>query len=438
MRKDNIIRRIFCRYFDDSIEVEVQFFNLLSFVGIIAGLFIAALSLFLHEQPIAIIIDVAISLLALALLLIAEKTKAYRLSCWILVVVVFLIMFPLIFVKFGGYMTGVSSFLILAIIFTGHMLEKKDRVVALALESVIYIACCAVVYYYPDVSVLPDRTVVLEVILNFILSGTLIMFIIMLRSRMLRLRHEQTEELNRELTARNETLALYDNMKSDFLATVAHEINTPLAVISASSNDTLDLLKETPLNMDEIISNQQLIERRVKLIDSILLDLMDTVAIENGRLTLSRQPVSLAHLITSVCGAQYKKMDTNFNSLMYDLQPDLPDIWLDPSRIEQVLTNFLSNAFRHTQGGTVIIKLIRANGNQIVSVTDNGEGMDAEMARIALKSYVSTKADYWRHGIGLYICRRIIAAHGGDIWLESEKGRGTCVSFMLKEDTGYE
>ena len=79
----------------------------------------------------------------------------------------------------------------------------------------------------------------------------------------------------------------------------------------------------------------------------------------------------------------------------------------------------------------ITVKLTRTDKNQIVGVTDTGEGMDMEMARIALKQYVSTKADYWRHGIGLYICRQIITAHGGDIWIDSEKGRGTTVTVTL-------
>jgi len=223
-------------------------------------------------------------------------------------------------------------------------------------------------------------------------------------------------------------------MKSDFLATVAHEINTPLAIISASSQDTLDLLKETPLNTEEITDNQMMIERRVKLIDNILLDLMDTVAIEKGRLSLNRHPVNLGELLKNVCDIQFKQIDINNNSIIYDFQPDLPYIWVDPSRLEQVMINLLSNAVRYTDNGIITIKLIKTENKQIVSVIDNGEGMDVEMARVILKQYVSTKADYWRHGIGLYICRQIIAAHGGDIWIKSEKGHGTSVFFSLTEE----
>jgi signal transduction histidine kinase len=225
----------------------------------------------------------------------------------------------------------------------------------------------------------------------------------------------------------------YDQMKSDFLATVAHEINTPLAVIAASGGDTVDLLNESPLNIDEIKENQLVIEKKVKLIDNIILDLMDAVAIETGKLTLNRQLVNLSEFLKNTCNAHHKQLDLNNNRIAYAFQTALPQIWLDPLRIEQVIVNLLSNAFRHTTNGIITVKLKQADGGgQIVSVTDNGEGMDMEMARAVLKQYVSTKKDYWRHGIGLYICRRIVSAHGGDIWIESEKERGTTVYFTLK------
>ncbi|MCL2664562.1 MAG: HAMP domain-containing histidine kinase [Defluviitaleaceae bacterium] len=242
------------------------------------------------------------------------------------------------------------------------------------------------------------------------------------------------EELNRELAARNETLQLYDQMKSNFLAMVAHEINTPLAVIAASSNDTLDLLDEEPINIEEVKQNQVVIERRVKMIDSVVLDLMDKVAIENGRLSLSRQPINLPDLLVTVCETHLQKFDLNNNELIFDFQSDMPAIWADSLRIEQVMVNILTNSFRHTKNGTITVSVKRSDGMQTVSVTDTGEGMDAEMVRVVLKFYISTKTDYWRHGIGLNICRKIVTAHGGDMSIESEEGCGTTVRFSLKED----
>jgi len=203
----------------------------------------------------------------------------------------------------------------------------------------------------------------------------------------------------------------------------------------ASGRDTLDLLKENPLNLDEIADNQRRIEKKVMLIDSVITDLMDAVAIENGRLSLNCQPVVLSELIKIACDAHFRTSDNNNNSVVYDFQHDLPQVLADPIRIEQIIMNLLSNAARHTFNGNITIRLIRAENVQVVSVMDNGEGMDEEVLRSAFKQQISTREDYWRHGIGLHICQLIVSAHGGEIWIESRKGHGTCVSFSLKEGT---
>ena len=170
------------------------------------------------------------------------------------------------------------------------------------------------------------------------------------------------------------------------------------------------------------------------LIDHIVMDLMDAAAIENGRLSLSREPVSLSDLIESTCDAQFALPDVNANTLIYDLEPDLPLIWADPVRIEQVVTNLITNAVRHTKNGEISVKLCRKQNLQVVGVRDSGEGMEPELADIVFRQYSSTSRDHWRHGIGLYLCRQIILAHGGDIWIASKKNEGTTATFTLPED----
>ena len=439
MRKNKTITRIINTYFGQNLDPQIQFFNLIVLMGIAAGIVVGVIAVIIKEQLSTIIIDLMISALAFFLLRIAEKKKCYKLCSWIIVIVIFMIAFPALFFFCGGR-SGVSCFFVLAIFYTAHMLEKHERVGAVTLEFIIYIACCFSIFYKPEwfTAFLVEHTYIIDVTINFTVSALMLLTAVMLRDRMINIRQMQMQELNRELESRNETLMRYDRMKSDFLGTIAHEINTPLAVIAASSYDTLDLLKTSPLNMNEIIENQVIIGKRVKLIDNIIMDLMDTVAIENGRLSLSRQPMKLSELLKNLCDAQFKRLDKNNNRITYDFQPDLPYIWADPQRIEQVMINLLSNATQHTESGMITVKLTRTDKNQIVGVTDTGEGMDMEMARIALKQYVSTKADYWRHGIGLYICRQIITAHGGDIWIDSEKGRGTSVFFSLREESDYE
>jgi len=433
----NIIKKFLHIFFNDGLDIKVRIFNFTILTGALAGIMMACLAAFTKESAAVVALNFSISILSLFMLLIAKKTRQYRICIWISVVVVFFAAFPLLFFYCGGHRSGAAYIFVLAIILTALMLNEIERIFVVLAEAILYVICLIYAFYRPDITavLLDESSYILASVVNFCSISALLLLVLKMRSYMYNIRQDQILELNRELLARNETLAQYDVMKSDFLATVAHEINTPLAIIAASSSDTIDLLKETPLKIDEITENQMLIDRRVKLIDSILLDLMDTVAIENGRLSLNRELINLSVFLKSVCDAQYTKLGANGNLLNYDLQAGLPHVWLDPMRIEQVMTNLLSNALRHTQDGIIIVKLERSmEGGQVVSVIDNGEGMDEEMAKIVLKQYVSTKADYWRHGIGLYICRQIITAHGGDIKIDSDRSRGTTISFTLSEE----
>ena len=481
-RNRAIIKDFLETYFSQSLDIRIQSFNMLMFVGILGLAVFSVINAATRRSYNSSIIQLACATLLFILLRVTERKKCYRISSLISVIAVSIIVTPVSFFNCGGYRGGMPGFFILSIIFTSILLEKIDRIVMIVIEFALYIGCCLYDYYNPGVAaILPTEfDYVLDVILGFFFPSILLLFIGQLRDRMARYKQEEIRELHLECTVRNEILEQYDTMKSDFLATVAHEINTPLAVISASSNDTLDLLEESPLNITEIEENQKVIVRRVKLIDSILLDLMDTVAIEKGRLSLSRQPTDLAELIRNMCDSQFKKLDVNNNKIVCELQPNLPKIWVDPPRIEQVMLNLLSNAIRHTTNGIISIKLEQleqqeqselpgesgqpdrprqpdqreqryqlrqpeqlgqqgqSNNRQVVRVSDNGEGMDAEMTRIVFRQYVSNKEDFWRHGIGMYICRRIIVAHGGDIWADSEKGRGTTITFTLREGPDYE
>ncbi|MCL1895306.1 MAG: HAMP domain-containing histidine kinase [Clostridiales bacterium] len=432
-----LIANFLKKYFDTTLDLKIQVFNLLAIVGIVSGTGLALVGISLKDSMVPGVNNTVIAVLSFILLNVASKKKCYLLCGRIFVVAVFLVLFPITFFYCGGYRSGAIFMFLLALVFTAILLDGKERVFALVFEFILYIGCCFRVFYWPETAyALPTESKYFYVMMiNFTAECVVLLIVITMHMRLFNNWQKRIDVLLSELTERNEELALYDSMKSDFLATVAHEVNSPLAVITASSNDTIDLLHESPPKIDEILENQEVIKKRVKMIDRILLDLMDTVAIETGRLTLNCQPVGLADLLKNICSAQFRRLDANKNRIEFDLEADLPKISADAARLEQVMTNLLSNACRHTKNGTITVRLAQADGRQVVSVSDDGEGMGEEMVELILSGLTSTKADYWRHGIGLYVCRRIIAEHGGEIRIDSAPGRGTTVSFLLKEDT---
>jgi len=441
MQIRNLFSKIVRSYFDDNLDIHVQSFNLLGFAGMAACASITAISLvqgsYIDTVVCAFFFFVALFLICVTGKKVAGVNISYRISSWIVVATVFMTAFPALFFTSGGYKGGMPGFFIFAIIYTTILFSKYERVIALTIEFTIYTGCCLIAFFYPEIVLVghSEMFYLIEALAVIFVCGSLLMLVILLLLRIYHSRQIQIIELNRELKSRNESLMKYDKMKTDFLAAVGHEINKPLTAISGSNEDTMDLLQENPINMAEIMTNYERIKSKVFLIDKIVTDLMDTAAMESGRLSLSRELCSLSKFLRIVCDAEFCKIDKNNNKLSYSLQPDLPQLWIDPERIAQVMTNLLANATLHTKGGEITVALTRTDNRQIVSVSDTGEGMEPELVEIALKEYMTSRESnqYWRHGFGLFVCRQIVLAHGGEIWVESEEGRGTSISFTLKE-----
>lgn len=422
------LRDIFHSLFSPTLDFRVRLFNILASGGTIISLIMAFLSFGTGSWG-NVLINFALVVISGGLFLYSYYSGKYQRCYLITIVLIFLIVFPIIFFTSGGYHGGMPAFFVFAIIFTVLMLEKWRALIVSLLEIVLYMGLCLVAYHFPD-SVTPfatEKDRLADVLLAFV-SVSIVCGIVL---------YFHLKEYNQQqilLKEQNQRLRSLDNAKSTFLTTVAHEIKNPLNSISLHARDTSELLEEDPLDFSLMQENLHTIEQSVMRIDRIVLDLMDTVSIEQGRLALSLVPSDLGALLHSVEKDFGSHPSPGNNQLVLTIQPNLPEISADPERLIQVVTNLISNAERHTRNGIITISLSGGPRWQTICVSDTGSGMSEEMRKNALKGYVSADKDYWRHGIGLYVCHQIITAHGGKIWIESEEGKGTRVFFSLPEE----
>ena len=422
------LRDIFHSLFSPTLDFRVRLFNILASGGTIISLIMAFLSFGTGSWG-NVLINFALVVISGGLFLYSYYSGKYQRCYLITIVLIFLIVFPIMFFTSGGYHGGMPAFFVFAIIFTVLMLEKWRALIVSLLEIVLYMGLCLVAYHFPD-SVTPfatEKDRLADVLLAFV-SVSIVCGIVL---------YFHLKEYNQQqilLKEQNQRLRSLDNAKSTFLTTVAHEIKNPLNSISLHARDTSELLEEDPLDFSLMQENLHTIEQSVMRIDRIVLDLMDTVSIEQGRLALSLVPSDLGALLHSVEKDFGSHPSPGNNQLVLTIQPNLPEISADPERLIQVVTNLLSNAERHTRNGIITISLSGGPRWQTICVSDTGSGMSEEMRKNALKGYVSADKDYWRHGIGLYVCHQIITAHGGKIWIESEEGKGTRVFFSLPEE----
>jgi signal transduction histidine kinase len=234
--------------------------------------------------------------------------------------------------------------------------------------------------------------------------------------------------LMRGFNSMAERLQINDQQRRNMLADVSHELRTPITVIQGNVEGILDgLYPADEARLKSILEETQVLSR---LVD----DLRTLALAESGALRLKREPTDLAELIRDAISgfeAQIKEKEIQVEMSLRDEE----DAHIDPQRVREVLTNLLSNAVRYTpRGGEVNVRLTETGAgierSVIISIEDNGPGIEAaDLAHIFDRFYKSS--DSGGMGLGLSIAKYLIEAHSGKIWVESEVGKGTKISFSL-------
>jgi signal transduction histidine kinase len=242
--------------------------------------------------------------------------------------------------------------------------------------------------------------------------------------------------IQRELAKKNAELEFLNKLKNQFIGMAAHDLRSPLQAALLLSSFVRD---EYPkMNPAELVRMLNEIHRVCQNMINIVNDMLSVSLIEAGLLNLDLQPVDLAALTLNII--QRNRMLAAPKQIEISLQAEaLPQMGLDPGKIEQVLDNLLQNAIKFSQPFTEIaVYLCRQGDAAILIVQDHGPGIPANETENLFLPFSRTSARATAGesstGLGLVIVKRIVEGHGGKIWLESEVGRGTTffVSLPLK------
>jgi two-component system, OmpR family, sensor histidine kinase VicK len=243
--------------------------------------------------------------------------------------------------------------------------------------------------------------------------------------------HEQLKESRTRLELANKQLAIHDKMQQDFINIAAHELRTPIQPILGLSQ-----LLRTKLKDSMFIGSLDIIIRNAIRLQSLTEDILDVQKIESNTLQLNKESLDLNALISDLV-ADYKKQLLNEKkeciSLATELNFSKPIfLYADKHRLVRVIDNLLNNAVKFTKDGTIITTVKEEDQQRklIVSVKDSGDGIDPDILPKLFSKFV-TKS-YHGTGLGLYICKGIVEAHGGKIWGENNvSSKGARFSFSL-------
>ncbi len=261
-------------------------------------------------------------------------------------------------------------------------------------------------------------------------------------------KNREVEEARWEMEEKAEQLALTSKYKSEFLANMSHELRTPL-------NSMLILSRQLAENSDENLTGKQVqfaetIHSSGSDLLSLINDILDLSKIESGMMGIEVSEVSVAD-ITQQLGRSFHQLAQDKNlEFVIDRDEEMPEtIRTDDKRLQQILMNLLSNAFKFTEEGQVVLRIAPAakdetyhleslgRSNDIVafSVRDTGIGIPAEKQRIIFEAFQqadgTTSRKYGGTGLGLSISREIARLLGGEIRVTSRPGEGSTFTFYL-------
>ncbi len=231
-------------------------------------------------------------------------------------------------------------------------------------------------------------------------------------------------ELGHSFNAMSQSLEAGEQSRQRLIADIAHELRTPLTVIEGTVDGIADgVFKPDTEHLDSIKEQSALLARLVN-------DLRDLSSAESGQLKLQKTATDIVDLVKRGLAAAGVRATEKNISLDFKAAVDIPDLEIDPVRIEQVVGNLLANAIRHTpKGGSICVTLNTKNDNLMLSVSDSGEGIPPEHLPHIFERFYRVGASRARSeggtGLGLAIVKQMVEAHGGSVWAESQLGEGS-------------
>ena len=218
------------------------------------------------------------------------------------------------------------------------------------------------------------------------------------------------------------------NVRNTFLSSVSHDLRSPLAVVAGAASTLLE--KEASLDRPARLELLRTIHEETDRLERIIRNVLNLTRLESGAIGVKKEWQALEEII----GVVLNRISERLNECPLELKipPSLPLIPFDTLLMEQVLSNLMENALRHTPTGTPIEIIVTPQKSAVmIEIADRGPGIPVNEEEVIFSKFTRGTNTRMGAGIGLSICRAIIEAHGGRIWAENRKGGGAVFKFII-------
>jgi signal transduction histidine kinase len=237
-----------------------------------------------------------------------------------------------------------------------------------------------------------------------------------------------------ELQTAYKKLQRIDQMKTEFISIVSHQLRTPLSVIKGHLSMVNEgVYNEEPEKKAKVLNDvYEANERLIGLVN----DVLNASRIQSGRVEIKKEKADIVKVISDVVEKLMPSAkERGLKMVFHKPKKDFPEVNIDPSKVENILINFIDNAIKYTNTGSVEVYLYEEEEEVMIKIKDTGEGMDQKELEKLFETFSRGGAGkkYWIQGagLGLYIARQFTELHNGKVWAESE-GKGKGSSFYIK------
>lgn len=431
------IQQFVHKFLRPELDLRVRLFNVLAMAGTLISLLMAVAGIVAGTGIANVLINLLTMGLSYALLSYSQRTGKYEVCYIITIVAIFLALFPALFFSSGGYLGGMPSFFVFAVVFTIFMLDGRRALLLALLELCAYIGLCIFAYLNPQTVLwfADEQSVLGDIIVGFATVSVALGIALFLHFRLY-------DAQQKQLMERNEELDRINHQKTEFLSNISHELKTPLTVLSTQIQLGRQNLEQGG-DIAETLETMYRVSGEVERMALMINQMLEVGRIDEGRMLVDLKRESIVEIIQTTLNHYYPEFSKNRNRLTFRSEGRIPDIRGDRVRIAQVLVNLIGNASRHTRDGEISISVQPGEQEVLVSVRDTGDGIEPERMAHLFERYSSHRAPASEKkrpgrdtgtGLGLYICRYIVEMHAGRIWIESEPGHGTTAFFTIPAD----
>jgi signal transduction histidine kinase len=245
---------------------------------------------------------------------------------------------------------------------------------------------------------------------------------------------ERLEVLTKELATANDKLKDLDKLKSQFLSFASHDLKSPIALIKQFATLIYDgTYAEAAKVKETAFKIKMTADRAVTLVENFL----DIRKIEEGKMEYVFEEKNIVEFVKGITSdfellAKQKGLSVSFQTSSPEIK-----VKIDTSKMRQVIQNFLDNSLKYIEAGWIKVTITEEQSTVTIAISDSGIGMDKEILPTLFEQFrrdPSVAKKIQGTGLGLYISKEIVQAHGGEVWAESEgRGKGSTFSVRLKK-----